>query len=225
MSPVQQRQILQNIISQQQQKQPNQRPNMISLVSSNSVIVNSTQSNQLHGTQFQAAAVQSQQTVQQTKTVIVSQPNLVQKIVTTPPTIAASINSTTSTPSDSNPISSQIIQIHQVNQQPGKVQRVSAASLTPQQQQNLLQSIKQQQIRVQQSGSPQQQSLIIKQQQVLQQIQKQQPTLIQQPVGSPKPGKIIFVSMVDHVRCKILCFPSPQEHHCSPPMPQVKCQR
>ncbi|KAG4066801.1 hypothetical protein HA402_012868 [Bradysia odoriphaga] len=192
MSPVQQRQILQNIISQQQ-KQQNQRPNMISLVSSNSVIVNSTQSNQIQGTQFQAA-MQPQQTLQQSKTVIVSQPNLVQKIVTNPPTIAASINSTTSTPSDSNPINSQIIQIHQMNQQPGKVQRVSAASLTPQQQQNLLQSIKQQQIRVQQTGSPQQQSLIIKQQQVLQQIQKQQPTLIQQPVGSPKPGTSLLTS-------------------------------
>lgn len=228
MSPVQQRQILQNIISQQQ-KQQNQRPNMISLVSSNSVIVNSTQSSQMQGSQFQAA-IQPQQTLQQSKTVIVSQPNLVQKIVATTPTMAASINSTTSTLSDSNPMNSQIIQIHQVNQQPGKVQRVSAANLTPQQQQNLLQSIKQQQLRVQQqqqqqSGSPQQQSLIIKQQQVLQQIQKQQPTLIQQPVGSPKPGKIVvtFQSIAMIVKC--MCVLLSQEHHCSRQMLQVKCQR
>lgn len=185
LSPVQQRQILQNIISQQQKQ--NQRPNMISLVSSNSVIVNSTQSNQMPTTQF-TAAVQSPQTLTQAKTVIVSQPNLVQKIVTAVPTV----NSTTATQSEANALNSQIIQIHQVNQQPAKVQRVSAANLTPQQQQNILQSIKQQQLRVQQSGSPQQ-SLIIKQQQVLQQIQKQQPSLIQQPVGSPKPGKILAV--------------------------------
>lgn len=185
LSPVQQRQILQNIISQQQKQ--NQRPNMISLVSSNSVIVNTTQSNQMQSSQFHAN-VQSQQLMQHSKTVIVSQPNLVQKIVTTPSTMAVSINTTASTQSDLNALSSQIIQIHQVNQQPGKVQRVSAANLTPQQQQNILQSIKQQQLRIQQTGSPQQQSLIIKQQQVLQQIQKQQPNLIQQPVGSPKPG-------------------------------------
>lgn len=194
LSPVQQRQILQNIISQQQKQ--NQRPNMISLVSSNSVIVNSTQPNQMQSSLYQAT-VQSQQSLQQQpKTVIVSQPNLVQKIVTTTPTINTT---TTSTQSDSNALSSQIIQIHQINQQPGKVQRVSAANLTPQQQQNLLQSIKQQQLRVQQSGSPQQQSLIIKQQQVLQQIQKQQPTLIQQPVGSPKPGKKITVCLSRNV--------------------------
>lgn len=189
LSPVQQRQILQNIISQQQKQHP-QRPNMISLVSSNSVIVNSTQPNQ-QSNQFHA--VQSQQSLhQQPKTVIVSQQNLVQKIVTNSPTIPASIHSTTST--DSNALNSQIIQIHQVNQmnQPGKVQRVSAANLTPQQQQNILQSIKQQQLRVQQTGSPQQQSLIIKQQQVLQHIQKQQQTLTQQPVSSPKPGKILL---------------------------------
>lgn len=209
LSPVQQRQILQNIISQQQ-KQNQQRPNMISLVSSNSVIVNTTQSNQLQTSQFQAA-VQTQQTLQPSKTVIVSQPNLVQKIVTTPPTMAVSVNSTTSSQSDSSPLNSQIIQIHQVNQQPGKVQRVSAANLTPQQQQNILQSIKQQQLRVQQTGSPQQQSLIIKQQQVLQQIQKQQPTLIQQPVGSPKPGKIgeSFSLTIKFSKCSRF-----QEHRC-----------
>lgn len=205
LSPVQQRQILQNIISQQQKQ--NQRPNMISLVSSNSVIVNSTQSNQMQSSQFQAT-VQSQQSLQQPKTVIVSQPNLVQKIVTTPPTI----NSTASTQSDSNALSSQIIQIHQVNQhQPGKVQRVSTANLTPQQQQNLLQSIKQQQLRVQQSGSPQQQSLIIKQQQVLQQIQKQQTTLIQQPVGSPKPGNCTqkkSLNCLSQIKGRILICPS-----------------
>ncbi len=210
LSPIQQRQILQNIISQQQKQ--NQRPNMISLVSSNSVIVNSTQSNQMQTSQFQAA-IQSQQTLQQQqpKTVIVSQPNLVQKIVTTP---AVSMNTTTSTQSDSSPLNSQIIQIHQVNQQqPGKVQRVSAASLTPQQQQNILQSIKQQQLRVQQSGSPQQQSLIIKQQQV----QKQQPTLIQQPVGSPKPGKLPVNShrRLFETETNFAFSFFPQEHLCS----------
>ncbi|KAJ6636672.1 hypothetical protein Bhyg_15264 [Pseudolycoriella hygida] len=52
--------------------------------------------------------------------------------------------------------------------------------------------MKQQQLRVQQTGSPQQ-SLIIKQQPVLQQIQKQ-PTLIQQPVASPKPGTSLLTS-------------------------------
>lgn len=90
------------------------------------------------------------------------------------------ITAITSTGSLINP---QIIQIHQAsNQRPqqlsttGKMQTVSTASLTPLQQQNLLQSIKQQQLRVQNqqaTATPQQQTLIIKQQQVLQQIQKQ----------------------------------------------------
>lgn len=219
LSPVQQRQILQNIISQQQKQ--NQRPNMISLVSSNSVIV--TQANQMQSSQFHAN-VQSQQLIQQSKTVIVSQPNLVQKLVTTPSTMAVSINS--SAQADLNALGSQIIQIQQVNQQPGKVQRLSAANLTPQQQQNILQSIKQQQLRIQQTGSPQQQSLIIKQQQVLQQIQKQQQNLIQQPVGSPKPGNLRLLKIVCQTHKKKLNFPFHfQAHRCLRQIQQIKGQR
>lgn len=78
-------------------------------------------------------------------------------------------------------ISPQIIQIHQGGQRTqqlpagAKIQTVSAANLTPLQQQNLLQSLKNQQIRVQnqQATNASPQTLIIKQQQVLQQIQKQ----------------------------------------------------
>lgn len=109
-------------------------------------------------------------------------PMIVQKLIAVSKASATSTASSspvgTITPPGTSLINPHIIQIHQTNQKsahaftgtPTKLQTVSTANLTPAQQQNLLQSLKQQQ---QLRSQNTQQSLIIKQQQVLQQIQKQ----------------------------------------------------
>lgn len=217
LTPSQQRQILQNIIAQQQKV----RPNTINLVPSTVVVSGSQQIQQPHLQTIQQPHLQTIQPQQQKTVIVAQQPSTIvhQKINQTAAqsnvtTMAQLVSASTITTTSSGTVSSvapgtslinrQIIQIHQTNAQPqptgtttGKVQTVSAASLTPQQQQNLLQSIKQQQIRVQNqqaTATPQQQSLIMKQQQVLQQIQKQlqQQQLQQQQPGALKPGQSLL---------------------------------
>lgn len=104
-------------------------------------------------------------------------------------------------------INPQIIQIHQTGGQrspqlatTAKLQAVSTANLTTLQQQNLIQSIKEQRLRVQNlqaAASPQQQTLIIKQQQVLQHIQKQLQHQQQMQINSPtKPGTSLLGTQI-----------------------------
>lgn len=130
-------------------------------------------------------------------------PMVVQKIIAVSKATSASTASSTTvgtiTPPGTSLINPHIIQIHQTNQKTAQTLNATAnklpagyceantrkttLGLTPAQQQNLLQSIKQQQqLRTQNTS----QSLIIKQQQVLQQIQKQmQPTTTQIQLTSP----------------------------------------
>lgn len=199
---LQPRQIVKNIITTQQPKRVN---NTVSLIS-NTVVVSAAP----HQFPVAKSVIVSQQQLQPSTT-----PTFVQKTIATPKpgavtatVLSSSATTPATTPASTSLLNPQIIQIHQApTQQPSstmhqnqhqqsplqsiaKVQTVSA-TLTPQQQQNLLQSLKQtQQLRVHQSNntativqhqqqqhhqpsSQQQQSLIIKQQHMLQQIQKQ----------------------------------------------------
>lgn len=200
LTPVQQRQILHNIIAQQKLQRSNSAGNSINLVPS-TVVVSTPNSqhqqslmknvivSQQNTNNFMHRIIASSAATSMIITSAVSQPTTITTIassgLTTKPT-----STSMSSVSGTSLINRQIIQIQQNNNsqqsQPkhptsgnaalGKVQTVSTSNLTPQQQQNLLQSIKQQQMRVQNqqaNATPQQQSLMVKQQQVLQQIQKQ----------------------------------------------------
>ncbi|GAB0097619.1 hypothetical protein DMENIID0001_132790 [Sergentomyia squamirostris] len=157
LTPSQQKQILQNIIAQQQQQKR---------LVQNAVVV--------------SASGSQQATQQQLKSIIVAAnqgqtPGSIVKIVTS--TVPATSGATTATMHGSNLINPQIIQIQQPGSANGaKMQTVSAANLTPQQQQNLFNTLRQQQLKnqnLQQSQtSGRQQSLIIKQHPVLQIQQK-----------------------------------------------------
>ncbi|XP_055857608.1 nuclear factor related to kappa-B-binding protein isoform X2 [Episyrphus balteatus] len=139
---------------------------------------------------------QQQQQLLQNKNVIIQQTSQAQKLVNaTTPTVVPSTATNTGTGTiiststqGGNIIGSPIFQIHSAPTTPGgttKIQTISASSLTPQQQQNLLQNLKQPQFKSVQGCqlvSTQQQSLIIKQQPIFstQQQQQQQNTSQQQ---------------------------------------------
>lgn len=196
LTPAQQRLILQNIIAQQKQ-QKQQRANAgnsINLVTSTPLV--STANTQHQPMHMKNVIVSQQNSSNFMQRIIASSAATSMVISTTPASQQSTITSHASSGLTPKPTSTanslinrQIIQIQQNNAQPtnqpkppltnatlAKVQTVSTSNLTPQQQQNLLQSIKQQQMRVQNqqaNATPQQQTLMVKQQQVLQQIQKQ----------------------------------------------------
>ncbi|XP_059610747.1 uncharacterized protein LOC132257735 [Phlebotomus argentipes] len=161
LTTTQQKQILQNIIAQQQQQKR---------LVQNAVVVSGSG---------------SQATQQQLKSIIVaanqaqSGPGSIVKIVTS--TVPVTTGTNTSTMPGSSLINPQIIQIQQTGgaANGAKMQTVTTSNLTPQQQQNLFNTLRQQQLKsqnLQQSSTAgRQQSLIIKQHPMLQ-IQQKVPT-------------------------------------------------
>lgn len=202
LTPAQQRLILQNIIAQQKQQRANAAGHSVNLLPS-TVLVSTP--NPLHPQTHIKNVIVSQSNnttglIQRiiassaTTSMIMTAPTSQQSTITTLASTGPTAKPTTATnlvnaSSANSLINRQLIQIHQNNVQTpqpqhqpsanptfSKVQTVSTSNLTPQQQQSLLQSIKQQQMRVQNqqaNATPQQQTLMVKQQQVLQQIQKQ----------------------------------------------------
>uniref|UniRef100_A0A1B0CAR0 Uncharacterized protein n=2 Tax=Lutzomyia longipalpis TaxID=7200 RepID=A0A1B0CAR0_LUTLO len=159
LTPTQQKQILQNIIAQQQQQKR--------LVQNAVVVSGSGQATQQ---QLKSIIVAANQAQGATGSIV--------KIVTSTVPVTTGTN-TVSMPGGSL-INPQIIQIQQTSggQNGSKMQTMSTANLTPQQQQNLFNTLRQQQLKGQnlQANQPagRQQSLIIKQHPMLQIQQKGQ---------------------------------------------------